>query len=115
MELGNLLYILICFFVPAIYLPTTDFIGIGDADLRINFVSPTVSEVWKNLSLNFGVALLFFACNSFCPQSVNRAKNQNSGQNLKTDTASFGIFEAVFWEVENISASKTSSNKPSHI
>ena len=40
MELGNLLYILICFFVPAIYLPTTDFIGIGDADLRINFVSP---------------------------------------------------------------------------
>ena len=40
MELGNLLYILICFFVPAIYLPTTDFIGIGDADLRIKFVSP---------------------------------------------------------------------------
>ena len=52
--------------------------------------------------------MLFFACDSFCPQSVNGAKNQNSAQNLKTVTVSFGIFEAVFWEVENISASKTS-------
>ena len=80
-----------------------------------NFSLESPKRSLEELRLNFGVALLFFACDSFCPQSVNRAKNQNSGQNLKTVTASFGIFEAVFWEVENISASKTSSNKPSHI
>ena len=69
-------------------------------------------------SINFGIALLFFACYDFCPQSVNRAKNQNSGQNLKTATVSFGIFEAVFggfFGNLRISASKTSTNKPSHI
>ena len=81
--------------------------------LKFSLESPKRSL--EELSINFGVALFFFACNDFCPQSVNRAKNQNSAQNLKTVTVSFGIFEAVFWEVENISASKTSTNKPSHI
>lgn len=52
----------------------------------------------KNLGesgLNFGIALLKKSCDNNYHQSVNRAKNRNWGQNRKTDTVTFGIFEVV--------------------
>ena len=91
MELGNLLYILICFFVPAIYLPTTDFIGIGDADLRINFVSP--------------VLCLRLAC---APETLNEI-NQKSALPFCCRTVKIEILETNYHTVTTVTVSSIQS------